>query len=29
VLRFEAQSAERLKEYRGIVEEKLKSLEGQ
>ena len=29
VLRFEAQSAERLNEYRGIVEEKLKSLEGQ
>jgi phosphomannomutase / phosphoglucomutase len=29
VLRFEAQSAEKLKEYRAVVEEKLKSLESQ
>ena len=29
VLRFEAQSAEKLKEYRAIVEEKLKGLENQ
>jgi hypothetical protein len=29
VLRFEAQSADKLKEYRAIVEEKLKGLESQ
>ena len=29
VLRFEAQSAEKLKEYRAIVDEKLKGLESQ